>query len=155
MPDMGNKTDLNGTIALFLIITGAQFFFASGSVFAYHGQEVNVILNNAYFTSLTESGNHQVKVVANYSISNYSIIGQKINAVMKVYSTNGTLLKTTSFPAGFTVNKTDVVQLLTNIPNSAEQNIISVTTFTNLAKTLTFSNPLKVPLNLGQSIKGK
>jgi len=153
MRDLENTTDLTGTIALFLLIICTLIFFTSGrSIFAYHGGEVNITLNTAYFTALTESGNHQVKVIANYTISNSSIAGQKINAVMKVYSVNGTLLKTTSFPTGFIINKTGTVQLLTNIPDLS-QNIISVTTFTNLGKTLPFSNPLKVTLNLGQSIK--
>ncbi|MDQ5868400.1 MAG: hypothetical protein M3530_01585 [Thermoproteota archaeon] len=151
--DMGNKTDPTGPIALFLLIIGGLIFFTSGrSIFAYHGEEVIITLNSAYFTALTESGNHQVKVITNYTISNSSIAGQKMNAVMKVYSVNGTLLKTTSFPTGFIINKTGTAQLLTNIPDSA-QNIVSVTTFTNLGKTLSLSNPLNVTLNLGQSIK--
>ncbi len=114
---MGNKTDLTGTVVLSLLIIGALIFSISGrSIFAYHGQEVNITLNTAYFTALTGSGKHQVKLVVNYTISNSSIAGQKINAVMKVYSVNGTLLRTTSFPTGFIINKTGMAQLLTNIP---------------------------------------
>ena len=83
-----------------------------------------------------------------------SLVGQKINAVMKVYSQNETLLKTTSYPDGFILNNTGSRQLLTNIPNSTINNITAVATFTNLAKTMALSNALELPLNLGQSRTG-
>jgi hypothetical protein len=35
-------------------------------------------------------------VLANYTLSDPSLLNQKINSVMKVYSTNGTLIKTSS-----------------------------------------------------------
>jgi hypothetical protein len=137
-----------------LIISSLIIISIKGPAYAQQGKEIIISLNSAYFTSLSGGGNHQVKVVVNYNVSNSSVIGQKINAVMKVYSANGTLLKTTSFPVGFTVNKTGTQQLLTNLPNSTSHNITAVATFTNLPKTLALSNPLKVPLNLGQSLKG-
>jgi hypothetical protein len=136
-------------IAGSLIILGIQL-----SAFGQQGQGVTIKLNSAYFTSPSGNGNHQVKVVSDYTVSNMSLVGQKINAVMKVYSQNGTLLKTTSYPDGFILNNTGARQLLTNIPNSTINNITAVATFTNLAKTVAFSNPLEVPLNLGQSKTG-
>jgi hypothetical protein len=136
-------------IAGSLIILGIQL-----SAFGQQGQGVTIKLNSAYFTSPSGNGNHQVKVVTDYTVSNMSLVGQKINAVMKVYSQNGTLLKTTSYPDGFILNNTGSRQLLTNIPNSTVINITAVATFTNLAKTMALSNPLEVPLNLGQSRTG-
>ena len=62
-------------------------------------------LNNTQFTLSNETGNNQIKVIVSYSMSHPALIGQEINAVMKVYSADGSLLKTTSFPAGFVVNK--------------------------------------------------
>jgi hypothetical protein len=136
-------------IAGSLIILGIQL-----SAFGQQGQGVIIKLNSAYFTSPSGNGNHQVKVVSDYTVSNMSLVGQKINAVMKVYTQNGTLLKTTSYPDGFILNNTGSRQLLTNIPNSTVINITAVATFTNLAKTMALSNPLEVPLNLGQSRTG-
>ena len=142
-------------IAISLLMIGGLVLVGSqGLLYANHGQEIVISVNNAHFTSISGSGSHQVKVVTNYSVSNSSMVGQKINAVMKVYSPNGTLLKTSSFPSGFTVNKTGTQQLLTNLLNSTAQNITAVTTFTNLDKTLAMSNPLKISLNLGQLTKG-
>jgi hypothetical protein len=142
-------------IAISLLIAASLIFMGiKGSAFAQQGQGVVITLNSAYFTSPSGNGIHQVKVVADYTVSNASLVGQKINAVMKVYSQNGTLLKTTSYPAGFILNNTGARQLLTNIPNATIHNITAVATFTNLAKTLALSNPLEIPLNLGQSKTG-
>ena len=71
---------------------------------------------------------------------------------MKVYSTDGSLLKTTSFPAGFLVNKTGGTHLLTNILTPA-QNITTETVFTDLNKTNVLSNPVKTTPHMADGIK--
>ncbi len=150
---MANRAYMVGLIGLSVMITFNLIFFTTGkNINAYHGQEVTIKLHSAYFTALTESGKHQVKAIINYTISNSSLAGQKINAVMKVYSVNSTLLKTTSFPNGVIINRTGTLQLLTNIADLS-QNVISVITLTNIDKTLPFSNSLNVTLHLGESIK--
>ncbi|HEX9320121.1 MAG TPA: hypothetical protein VF884_14400 [Nitrososphaeraceae archaeon] len=50
---------------------------------------------------------------------------------MKVHASNGTVIKTTSFPSGFIANKTDSARLVTNIPKSYAQNITTETVFTD------------------------
>ena len=116
-------------------------------VFAYHGQEVSISLDSAEFIPLDEKGN-QVNVFANYTVNDPSLLNQKINSVMKVYSTNGTLIKTSSSAEGFVVNQTDSQRHATTITNSTLENVIAVVQYTNLAKTLPLSNPLQVDLNL-------
>ena len=112
------------------------------------GQQIVIRLIDAHFMSHPETGNHQVKVLVNYNVSNSSLIGQKSNAVLRVYSTDGTLLKTSSYPLGFTINSTGTRQLLTNIMNNYILNITTLTTFTNQDKTIPLSNELRVPLDL-------
>jgi hypothetical protein len=63
------------------------------NAFAYHGQEVMLSLDNSTFFPLTTGTGNQVRVLANYNIQNFSIAGQTINAVMKLYTSNGTLIK--------------------------------------------------------------
>jgi hypothetical protein len=113
------------------------------SVDGYHGKEVTISLKDAIFAPVLGTTSYQVKVLVNYTISDPALIGQKLNAVIKVYSANGTILKTTSFPAGFNATKNGTQQLLTNIPVSKIQNITTVTTFTDLNKTFVMSNPVK------------
>ena len=97
----------------------AAIIIAAGTliqVSAYTGGEISIKLNNSQFTRLNDTGNYQIKVFVDYSVIDPALIGQKINAVMKVYSSDGSLLKTTSFPGGFPVNRTGGAYLLTNIP---------------------------------------
>ncbi|MGI8832738.1 MAG: hypothetical protein ACR2IS_08895 [Nitrososphaeraceae archaeon] len=119
-------------------------------VVAYHeGQDISISLDSAEFIPLGEEGN-QVNVFANYTVNDPSLINQKINSVMKVYATNGTLIKTSSSADGFIVNQTGSQSHVTTITNSTLQNVIAVVQYTDLAKTLPLSNPLQVDLNLTQ-----
>jgi hypothetical protein len=127
----------------FLIGTIFSYSLTEREVDGYHGKEVTISLKDAIFAPVLGTTNYQVKVLVNYTISDPALIGQKLNAVMKVYSANGTILKTTSFPAGFNVTNNGTQQLLTNIPVSKIQNITTVTTFTDLNKTFVMSNPVK------------
>ena len=72
------------------------------SALADHGREVTLTLHNSSFGSLTSGGGDQVSVFANYKLNDNSIAGQAINAVMEVYAPNGTLIRTSSYPDGFT-----------------------------------------------------
>ena len=83
---------------------------------------------------------------ANYTVNDPSLVNQKINSVMKVYATNGTLIKTSSSADGFIVNQTGSQSHVTTITNGTLQNVIAVVQYTDLAKTLPTSNPLQVNL---------
>jgi len=72
---------------------------------------------------------------------------------MKVHSSNGTVIKTTSYPLGFTGNSTGTIQLLTNIPISVAQNITTETFLTDLNKSNILSNPLETLPTISPPIK--
>ena len=59
------------------------------------------------------------------------------------HSSNGTVIKTSSYPLGFTANKTGIIQLLTNIPIAIAKNITTETFLTDLNQTSVLSNPVK------------
>ena len=69
-------------------------------IFAEYGQEVSLTLNSGHFIPLTVDKGNQVRVSVNYTTDNSTIIGNAINAVMKVYAPNRTAIKSTSFPNG-------------------------------------------------------
>ena len=125
------------------------FMLTPTVVIAYHGQEISISLDHAEFIPLGEEGN-QVNVFSHYTVDDPSLLKQKINSVMKIYSTNGTLIKTSSSAEGFIVNQTGSQHHVTTITNSTPQNVIAVVQYTDLAKTLPLSNPLQVDLNLTQ-----
>ena len=134
----------------------AAIIVAAGTliqVSAYTGGEISIKLNNTQFTRLNDTGNYQIKVFVDYSATDPALIGQKINAVMKVYSSDGSLLKTTSFPGGFPVNRTGGTYLLTSIPISPAQNITTETVFTDMNKTNLLSNPVKTTPHMTDLIK--
>jgi len=88
-----------------------------------------------------------------YGYTDPTLVGKEINAVMKVHSPDGSVIKTTSFPLGFIANSTGIAELLTNIPKSAAQNITTETVFTDLNKTNVLSNTIQTPPHIDKFIK--
>jgi hypothetical protein len=124
-----------------------------GAVSAFTGNQSNITLSDANFAPLDGTTSYQIKLNVNYSVSDPALIGQKLNAVMKVHSSNGSVIKTTSYPLGFTANNTGTIQLLTNIPIAIAQNITTETFLTDLNKTNILSNPVKTLPTIAQPIK--
>jgi hypothetical protein len=71
---------------------------------------------------------------------------------MKVYAANTTAIKSTSFPNGFTANRSGMEEIKTTIRGNSTQNVIAVVQFTDLSKTKPISNPLQVDLNLTRGL---
>jgi hypothetical protein len=118
-------------------------------------QKFPVEIDYAHFISPLNQDN-QVKVLLKSLTANDATISnnnnQSMNAVMKVYSTNGTLLKTTSFPTGFNYNGSESVKLATNIADKSIETVTAVIQLTNLEKTQPLSDPITIKLGLGQVI---
>src|SRR5574341_2119204 len=130
-------------VCLSTVVVGLIFLATQVSVSGYTGKEIAIKLGNEQSASVNGTSNNRITVNVSYSVSDPTLIGQKINAVMKVHSSNGTVIKTTSFPSGFIANKTDTAELLTNIPRASAQNITTETVFTDLNKTNILSNAVK------------
>jgi hypothetical protein len=129
------------SISLLLLSMSTQ------SAFAYHGQEIILSLYNSTFSPLTTGTGNQIRVLANYNIQNSSIVGQTINAVMKLYALNGTLIKSSSYPSGFVVQNTNgTAELKTNV-DPAIQRVMANITLTNAAKTEVISNEISTTIS--------
>src|SRR5215207_2990190 len=100
----------------------------SSAVYAQQ-EEVSIILDSAQFMPLSSGDGNQVKVKVNYTTLNSTIMGQTINAVMKVYAFNETAIKMTSFPNGFTANGSGIQELKTTITDNQTANVIAVVQF--------------------------
>jgi hypothetical protein len=119
--------------------------------------EINLKLHYAHFLSIptsTTNKAHQVKVIVNYtvSISNAPILNKTINAVMKVYALNGTLIKISSFPKGFVATRFASEQLATTVKDNKIQQLTAVVQFMTEDKLQPLSNPITVKLVFGQKI---
>ncbi len=110
-------------------------------------------IDYAHFISPLNQDN-QVKVLLKSLTTNDTtgLNNKTINAVMKIYSINGTLLKTSSYPQGFNYNSTESIKLATNIADKSIDTVTAVIQLTNLEKTQSLSDPLTIKLGLGQVI---
>jgi hypothetical protein len=125
------------TISLFASLTIAVslycivlFLVSHFVALAYHGQEISITLDSAEFVTLRRGEGNQVNMFVNYVVDDSSLVNQRINSVMKIYSTNGTLIKTSSSSDGFILNQTGSQRHATTITNSTMQNVIAVVPLT-------------------------
>ncbi len=123
------------------------------NVYGYHGEEVSISMGYAHFISQLGNKDKQIKVLVNYTVNDPSIMNQGVNAVMKIYSENGTAIKTSSYPNGFTLDDTGTLPMKTGIKDNFTNNITAVVQFTDLEKIQPISNTMAIKLKLGQIIK--
>jgi hypothetical protein len=127
-----------------------QSYASINTAFADHGEEISIALNSATFMPLTSAEGNQVRVGVNYITLNGTLVGNTINAVMKVYAPNTTAIKSTSFPNGIIANSSGTAEIKTTIIGNSTQNVTAVVQFTDASKTVPLSNPVQIGLNLTQ-----
>ena len=127
-----------------------QLYALVNTAFADHGEEISIALNSATFMPLTSAEGNQVRVGVNYTTLNGTLIGNTINAVMKVYAPNTTAIKSTSFPNGIIANSSGTAEIKTTIIGNSTQNVTAVVQFTDASKTVPLSYPVQIGLNLTQ-----
>src|ERR671913_775682 len=129
------------------------------SAFAAHGQEIVLTSKDASFAPVSSGeGGNQAKVVVNYAVHDPMIVNDLVKGVMKVYSLNGTLLKTSSSPTPFPIsNSYGTATLATTLTDPTIESVIAKIAFTNPIKTETFSNELPVSVDLirGAALSGE
>lgn len=145
------KTKNYRNIVLFIVISIFIFSTLQQLVFANHGKEIILKLNDAQFFLPSGKNIQQVKLTTTYSVSDSATIGKEISGTMKIFSSNGTLIKTTSIPNGFKADKTGFQQFVTSLPNSTIKNITTVVSFTDLNKTAPLSNSINADLILNKT----
>ena len=127
-------------------------------VMAQNGNDISISLENASYVQLNNTAS-KLNVLVNYDVENKTLQDERINGVMKVYASNGTLVKYSSFPDGFLANETGVVEFKTTLkdPNLTDiavnvtmfdigkKNILSntITSESSLQKPVSESNPFQ------------
>jgi hypothetical protein len=120
--------------------------------FSQKGGSIDISLLNSTFVPLTNSDANQVKVNVEYTIEDESIQNQIVNAVMEVYAPNGTLIRTTSIPSGFTVQSDGGVEVLrTTFRDKSLQSVSINIIFTDLTKKIALSNAITEDLELEET----
>jgi hypothetical protein len=106
------------------------------------------IVNSSFFPLSTVEGN-QIRVPVSYQIIDESLGDQKINGIMKVYSENGTLIRSSSFPQGFIAKEGGGVEIFrTTIRDPAVTNLSLNISFIDFARDATLSNTVTANLTL-------
>lgn len=109
-------------------------------------------LTNSSFASLSTVHGNQVLVSVKYQVNDKSFENEKINGIMKLYSSNGSLIHSSSFPDGFTAKKKGgQEEFKTTIRDPSIQGLIANVTLTDLKKTETISNTVSTKLELKKS----
>jgi hypothetical protein len=143
------------SIIMFVLVLSFFSFFPATSVtqsFAQNSERISISVSNSSFVPLTNTDANQVKVGVEYTIEDESIENEMINAVMKVYAPNGSLIRTTSIPSGFTAQGGGGVEILkTTFLDKSMQSILANITFTDLTKKVLVSNVIAVNLDLEES----
>jgi hypothetical protein len=149
---MANLTKYMIMFGLVLSMFGLNFIIDSApSAFAQATQGITISAGNSSFVPLTNTDANQVRVNIAYSLEDESLENEMINAVMAVFAPNGTLLRTTSFPSGFTAQTDGEETLRTAFRDKSLTSVSANVTLTDLSKTKSLSNVLTVNLELEQT----
>ena len=125
----------------------------SSNIIAFRDKKgIILTLDKSSYAPLTNIHGNQLSVSVRYQVDDKSLADQKINGPMKIYSSNGTLIHSTSFPDGFNAKKKGgVEELKTTIRDPTLEHVIANVTFTDLKKTETLSNTITANLVFNQT----
>jgi len=110
-------------------------------VMAQDGNDISITLENTSYVQLN-STTSKVNVWVNYDVENKTLEDQKINGVMKVYSSNGTLVKYSSFPNGFLAKDSGSVEFKTILKDPDLTDILVNVTMFDIGKKNILSNTI-------------
>jgi len=114
------------------------------SSFAQNSQGIVISLGNSSFVPLTNTDANQVRVNVKYTVEDESL-----KNIMAVFAPNGSFLKSTSYPSGFTAESNGGVQSLkTTFLDKSLESVKANITFTDITKSKALSNILTVNLDL-------
>lgn len=140
-------------LGLGMLALGFSFMVGSElSAFAQDSQGITISEGNSSFSPLTNTDANQLRVNIVYSVEDESLQNEVINAVMAVFAPNGTLLKTTSFPSGFTAQSDGGEQTFkTTFWDKSLTSVTANVTFTDVTKSRSISNVLTINLDLKET----
>ena len=120
------------------------------STYADHGQEIVLTpIVTSFAPVASGEGGNQIKVVVNYAVHEPMVTNDLVKGVMKVYSPDGSLLKTSSSPTPFAIaDSHGSATFATTLTDPTIKDVIAKIVFTNPIKTETLSNELPVSVSL-------
>ena len=112
-------------------------------------------LDRAHFiplTPLSDSPGNQVKMLLDYTVEESSpLLDGTVNAVMKVYAANQTLLRTSSLPEPIVLEDSEgTIQLATTFNDATLRDVTARALLTDGEKANPISDPLEATIGLGE-----
>ena len=103
--------------------------------------DISISLENSSYVQSNSTAS-KLNVLVNYDVENKTLRDEKINGVMKIYASNGTLVKYSSFPDGFLANKSGVVEFKTTLKDPNLTDIAVNVTLYDIGKKNILSNTI-------------
>lgn len=117
--------------------------------FSSKQESVDISIVNSSFIPLSNTDGNQIKVNIEYTLENEKLHNQLVNGVMEVYASNGTLIRTTSIPSGFTLQTDGGEHMFrTTIHDMFLKRVSVKVLFTDLSKEIPLSNAVTDDLKL-------
>jgi hypothetical protein len=142
-------------VAAAIVLTAMFYLYQAASIgvgFAQTNEDISIKIANSSYAPMTNVQGNQLKVSVEYQVNDESLENEKINGIMKVYSPNGTLIHTSSFPDGFVAEKKGGTEdFKTTIRNPELNELIANVTFVDMEKDSTLSNTVTTTMNLQES----
>lgn len=110
-------------------------------------EKISIDLNSVTFSSLTDQHLNQLKVLINYHTLDPSMVNTPMAGTMKVYDTNGDLIKTSSIPKGYVVGQSGEMHFATSFADKTIQTVKAEVYMTDTLRH-TVSNILSVQATL-------
>ena len=138
-------------LSMTLFATTMLFFgtYSTNGINAQTLEKVTIGLNNATFGPLTSNPSvNQLKLLVDYQTKDLSLVHSTINGVMHVYAPNGTQIKTSSYPNGFTITESGIIQFASSFSDPTLASVKANVTLTDMNKTETISNTVSSDVSL-------
>ena len=120
-------------------------------IMAQNDNDISISLENASYVQSNSTAS-KLNVLVNYDVKNKTLEDETINGVMKVYASNGTLVKYSSFPNGFLANETGIVEFKTTLRDPNLTNIVANVTLFDIKKENVLSNSIAKELSLQKPV---
>ena len=80
-------------------------------------------MNSITFAPLTDSSINQLKIFVNYHAIDPALVNTPMAGIVKVFLSDGSLIKTSSILKGYVVGQSGVIQFATSFNDQAIQNV--------------------------------
>lgn len=111
-------------------------------------EQVTIKLDSVKFAPLDDSGNNQLKVDITYKTNDPNLVNTIMAGVMKVYTMDGILIKTSSIQSGYVLGQAGPMQFATSIEDKTIQHVKAEIAMTDTSKLVKISNTLSVDATL-------